>query len=130
MTQEQLFHEDIYEALRHVVAALGGAKKVGATMRPEKTIDQARTWLNNCLDTSRAEKLDLDEFLYLLRMARQEGVHSAMSFIADDAGYSVEPLNVDVELEEGRQQITALLEQQQRIMTRMERLTATQMRER
>ena len=41
MNQEPLFFEDWREAMRHVVAVLGGPKPVGSRMRPDMKPDDA-----------------------------------------------------------------------------------------
>lgn len=95
MLQDALFHEDFREALRHAINALGGPKKVGSEINPALTPDRARTWLSNCLDENRAEKLDLEQVVMILAMARKAGVHSAFAFLAGECGYeaprTVEP---------------------------------------
>jgi hypothetical protein len=88
-----LFFEGVDEALRQVVAVLGGAKKVGAAMRPELPADQAGNWLLACLNRDRRERLNPDQVLYLLRAAREAGYHQSMAWIAAEAGYKVEPLS-------------------------------------
>lgn len=80
--------ESIYEALKRLVDALGGAKVVGHRMRPEKSVTDARTWLLNCLNADRQEKLDPEQVLLLLRWGHEAGYHDAMRFVAGDTGYS------------------------------------------
>lgn len=41
MNQQKLWHEDIYDALRASVDALGGTKRVGHALWPAKTIEEA-----------------------------------------------------------------------------------------
>lgn len=90
MTEKQpaLFHESINDALREVVMALGGTKKVGAMLRPQKLIDEAGRWVSDCLNVDRREKFDPEEVMFLLREARKAGCHTAINYIAADAGYS------------------------------------------
>lgn len=80
--------ESIYEALKRLVEVLGGAKVVGHRMRPEKTITDARTWLLNCLNEDRQEKLDPEQVLLLLRWGHEAGCHDGMNFVAQDVGYA------------------------------------------
>lgn len=58
MMQDRLFFEDWREALRHVVAAMGGPKVVGARMRQD---------------------MKPDHLFLLLRLAREAGVHAGKS---------------------------------------------------
>lgn len=87
MMQEPLFFDDWRDALRHVIAALGGPKQVAARMRPDLKPDHAARWLMDCLNSDRREHFSPDQFLQLLRMARDAGVHTAMDYIAEDCGY-------------------------------------------
>ena len=41
MTQQKLWHEDICDALRAAVDALGGTKRVGRALWPAKSIEEA-----------------------------------------------------------------------------------------
>lgn len=93
MTQQyELIHESISDALREVVQALGGAKKVGATLRPDRPVAEAARWVSDCLNSERREKFDPDQVLWLLREGRAVGCHGAMSYIARDTGYSATPI--------------------------------------
>jgi len=94
MTQEPLFFEDWREAMRHVVAALGGPKSVGARMRPDMKPDHAARWVNDCLNADRREHFSPDHLFLILRIARQAGIHTGMAFIAEDCGYRA-PAPVD-----------------------------------
>lgn len=86
--QPSLFHESINDALREIVQALGGTKKVGAMMRPQKLIDEAGRWVSDCLNPDRREKFDPEEVMFLLREARKIGVHTGINYVCADAGYS------------------------------------------
>lgn len=100
--QYVLIHESINDALREVVQALGGTKKVGVLMRPEKSVDDAGRWLADCLNADRREKLDPEQVLWLLREGHKANCHSAMNFIGGEAGYAVsivEPLDEMAELQ-------------------------------
>lgn len=89
MDQLPLYHEDASEAARTLVQVLGGPTKVAQRMRPELAgkPSEARTWLNNCLNPERSEKLDIDQWLWLLREGRDAGCHVLMAQIARDSGY-------------------------------------------
>ncbi len=108
MNQEPLFFDDIREALRHVVATLGGAKVVGSKMRPDLKPEHAARWLNDCLNGDRREHLHLDHLLQLLRMGREGGAHAAMTYLADDVGYKATPVEpADEHTELMRQYVSA-----------------------
>ena len=60
MMQDRLFFEDWREALRHVVAAMGGPKVVGARMRQDMKPDHAGRWISHCLNSDRREHFSPD----------------------------------------------------------------------
>lgn len=88
MSQNTLFSEDINDALRDVVRALGGTKEVGHRLRPELAPPEAGSWLKDCLNPSRRERLNPEQVMWLLREARKVGCHTAMHFVCDEAGYA------------------------------------------
>jgi len=96
-TQESLFHEDIYDAFRHAVKALGGAKKVGSRLWPEKPMDHAAQQLLHCLSPDRPEKLDLYQITLILREANKKGCHVAADRLAADTHYEFKPINPEEE---------------------------------
>ena len=88
MDQPALFHESLTDALQDCIRALGGAKVVGHAMRPEKSIDDARRWLLDCLNPDRAERLAPDQVLWILREARKVGCHAGAAYILRECGYA------------------------------------------
>lgn len=97
--QDRLFFEDINEALREVVNALGGPKAVGVKLWPEKSMEQAHTLLLNCFNPERRERLMPEQVVLLLRLGREAGCHSAMHYLCGETGYSKpEPLEPEDEL--------------------------------
>lgn len=87
MDQQRLIFEDVNDALGEVVRALGGAKLVGARMRPELPADQAGNWIRDCLNANRRERFDPDQVLLLLRWGREVSCHAAMHYLTGEAGY-------------------------------------------
>lgn len=121
--QTALFHESLSDALREVVLALGGTKKVGAQMRPEKTIDDAARWLADCLNQDRREKLDPDQVLWILREGRKIGCHAAMHYLCAEAGYSpAAPIEPQDELAELQRNFIESTKTLSRMAARIERL--------
>jgi hypothetical protein len=96
MDQPALFHESLHDALRDCVRALGEPKAVGHAMRPEKSMDEARTWLLNCLNPDRPEKFDPEQILWILREARKVGCHAAFAYMARECGYA-DPVPIEPE---------------------------------
>lgn len=97
MEQSALFYEDIYDAARTDVQAIGGAKKVGHMLWPEKSVDKAGENLNNCLNVTRNEKLDLEQFTLIIREAKKVGSYATMYFMSRDLGFAdpqpIEPVD-------------------------------------
>jgi hypothetical protein len=121
--QYALIHESISDALREVVQALGGTKKVGALMRPEKTIDDASRWLADCLNSDRREKLDPEQVLWLLREGRNAGCHSAMNYICAESGYSVSVIEPQDEMAELQRQFIDSSKTMSKMAERIEMLS-------
>lgn len=88
MSQPALFHESIIDAIREVVQALGGAKVVGARMRPDLPPDHAGRWLADCLPHERREKLSPDQVLWMGREGRRVECHAMMRYLARECGYA------------------------------------------
>lgn len=88
MIQPPLFCETIYEALAAIVTCLGGPKRVGAMLWPNKSIRDAAKLLNNCLNPQRAEKLDPEQVVLLFRRARDAGFHIAKHWLDAETGYA------------------------------------------
>jgi hypothetical protein len=121
--QQELFYETLTDALRATVDALGGPKTVGPILYPEKTIDEARRMLLDCINPERPHRLDPDKLILVLSLARQKGVHTAIAWILDACGYAppqpVEPADLDAEL---LRQELATLDRLEALMKRRERL--------
>jgi hypothetical protein len=85
-----LFYDDIWAALRGLVSYCGGSKVVGPSIWPAKK-EKAAAWLDDCLNPDRAAKLDPQEFIALLTLARERNFHGVMQYIGDETGYEVSP---------------------------------------
>ncbi len=122
MTQNQLFHEDFYDALKDVVRALGGIKKVAPELFPGKN-GNAESYLKDCLNPSRRETLDPQEVLLLLKWGKEVGCHSALHYICDWTGYKrTEPAVVEDQHAELMRQYIDAVRASKAIAERMESL--------
>ena len=96
--QIPLFVEDLNEAIRAAVNALGGPKVVGAVLKPERSPVDAGKWLSDCLNSEKRDRLDPHQLAYIRRAARAKGVHVLAAFEAQDAGYAPpQPINPEDE---------------------------------
>lgn len=121
--QDRLFFEDLNDALRDVVARLGGAKCVGRLLWPEKSVEAAHSLLLACLNPARPEHLTPEQLLLLLCRGREAGCHSAMHFIADAAGYErAAPLNVEDESARIRAQFVASVKHLDTLTARLQEI--------
>lgn len=94
------FYDGPEEAIKAAVQHLGGPKVVGALLWPDKSPDSARTRLLDCLNTGRAERLDMTEAMFILRKAKEKGFHTAFAWLAGEVGYEApRPLTSDAEVD-------------------------------
>lgn len=125
MNQPALFHESINDALRELVASMGGTKLVGSRMRPELPADHAGRWLNDCLNESRREHLTPEQVMWLLREGRQIGAHGAMGWIPGEAGYTApQPLEPDDERSQLQREYIEAAKHMAKVAERIERVAA------
>jgi hypothetical protein len=107
MQAELPFYEGPEDALRAAVQALGGAKKVGALLWPDKGVDNAARQLLDCINPARNEKLDLSQVMRVLALAKEEGCHSPFAWLAAQIGYDVSPITKADEVD----RLTTVVEQ-------------------
>ena len=89
--------ENIYDALKAAVNAMGKAKKVGPRLRPESK--DAAGWLLNCLNPNHEQKLDPEQVALILRMACDVGYHDAKAYFDRECGYAPSaPLALEAQL--------------------------------
>ncbi len=86
--QVPLFVDDLNEAIRATINALGGMKAVGVELRPEKSAVDAGKWLADCLNPDKRDRLNPDQLAYIRRKARIAGCHILAAFEMQDAGYA------------------------------------------
>lgn len=89
--QPELFAEGVHDALRAAVMAAGGPKRVGPALWPAKAPDAAARYLHDCLNASRSERLNPEEFVLVLRLAREAGDHRAKHWLDTELGYAPTP---------------------------------------
>lgn len=126
--QLQLIHETLNDALREVVQALGGSKKVGPRMRPSKSQDEGARWLLDCLNPDRREKFDPEDVLWLLKEGRRVACHSIMAFMAREGGYEATPIDPADEAADLQRQFIEAARAQQKMLDRLEQLGAVALR--
>jgi hypothetical protein len=127
MNQPALFHESINDALRELVAALGGMKQVGTRLRPELSADHAGRWLSDCMNPDRREHITPEQVMWLLAAGRKASLHGTIGWIATEAGYQapapIEPLDERAALQ---REFVEATKRQEQLLSRMERLAGAQ----
>lgn len=107
MQSEMPFYECPESALRACVEALGGAKKVGAQLFPDKTMENARDYLLACVNPDRQEKLAPSQIIYIFRAAKSAGFHAGFDWWAREAEYEIRPITKAEEVD----RLTSVVEQ-------------------
>lgn len=107
LQSEMPFYEGPEDALREAVRALGGPKKVGPALWPDKTTEAAARLLQDCLNVGREEKLGLSQMMFVLRAARDAGYHAPFYWFAADLGYEAKPISRAEEVD----RVTSIIEQ-------------------
>ena len=101
------FYEGPEQALLAAVQHLGGAKVVGSKLWPDKAPDSARTRLLDALNPARAERLDLSESMFILRAAKDAGLHGPFMWLAGEIGYEARAVTNAEEVD----RVTTVVEQ-------------------
>lgn len=109
MEQQPLFFEDVLAALKYTVQCIGKPKDVGSRIFPHKEDPEAAgRMLSDCLNENRNNRLDPEQLILLLRMAKEKGCHSGIEYICQAAGYSrPEPINEEDEKAELQREFIA-----------------------
>lgn len=98
MHQLPLIPQDIYEAVEACVVALGGRQTVGHMIWPDLDDPvEAGKKLGRCLNQSHAEKLSVDQLIFIMKQARQVNCHVAMDYISNKCNYKYEPVEPEDE---------------------------------
>jgi hypothetical protein len=125
MQGEMPFYEDPEQALEACVQALGGAKKVGPMLWPDKGIDNARTYLLACLNSDRPEKLSYSQIVFIFKEARAIGFHAGFEWFAHQCEYEARPITRAEEMD----RLTSVIESSSKTLAGalalLERLQAT-----
>lgn len=127
MTQQPLFCEDIYEALRTIAQAYGGpngsgSKKMGSLLWPDKPVDKAAQLWTDCLNRTRAEKLDPEQVILVLKIGREIGCHAGIDFISKECNYRWETIEPEDEKARLLQEVKLLGAELKQCLARLDSL--------
>jgi hypothetical protein len=102
MDQPSLFVDSLNDAVRDTARAIG-VKIIAKELWPEKTVEDAARYLNDCMNPDRPQKLDGEQILFIARRGRDVGCHLIVGFINMDVGYAaptpVDPQDTKAELQ-------------------------------
>ncbi len=116
-------YEDELDAARDAVKHLGGAKKVGAILWPDKPPEAAARHLHDCLNPARPERLSPSQLLLLMRLARQAGFHGLTAYLLREAGYAPPvPVHPQSEADLLASRIETILGEASALASRLERI--------
>ena len=121
-SQQRLFFDDVEDALRVTVQALGGLKPVGCKLWPEKAPDAAGRLLADCLNTAKLEKLSPPQVVLLMKWGREIGCHALASYYSQECAYDFTPIDPAIErdrladsIHEASQTLNRLIQAAERI---------------
>ena len=124
--QPKLHYEDLTDAVHDLVLALGGYKKVGPMLWPEKPAEEAAHLLRHCLNRQRREKLSPEQLALLLRQGREVDFHGAKHFLDDHCGYQRStPLDPEDEVAKAQREFSDAVKYLGALAEKMERLGVT-----
>jgi len=133
--QELMMVEDVYEAIKqagYAIAVYHEPKKreswkkvIGSMLWPTKDPDDAAKLWSNCVDKTRPEKLDPEQYLWLKREAKRCGCHILHAFDCDFTEYQrsnpIEPKDEVVDLfaqfQNGQRSLERLADRLEKIMS-------------
>ena len=120
--QPRLFYDSFEDAVKHVVAVLGGPKEVGKMLWPAKSPDAARTRLLDCMNEKQPDKLDPGEIITLARAGREHGCHAIIEWLCAEGGYTrPTPIAPEDEAAELQRQFIEAVRLSKHIADRLER---------
>lgn len=120
MQVEMPFYEGPEDALKAAVQALGGSKKVGALLWPDKSIDAASRLLLDCINPSRAEKLEITQYMRIFKLARERGFHGPYQWFSLEIGYEASPIEPEDERAKLQRDYINAVQQLTRLTQKME----------
>lgn len=112
MQSEMPFFEDIEDALKDAVRALGGVKIVAGTLWPDKSVRDGSNLLNSCLNNARPEKLEISQLMWIFSQAKNAGCNAPFIWFANEVGYDAKPINK----EETVDRLTSTIEKTAKIL--------------
>lgn len=113
--------ESFNEALIECVKSAGGSKVVASILWPEKPLSQAQQLLLSCLNTERAEKLNPEQALLIIKLAKEAGIHTGIEYICHTLSYTMpQPIQPEDEKAQLMREFIAAQKQMANLAKQME----------
>lgn len=111
---------NLNDAILEAVKAIGGVKKVGCLLFPEKDPESAQRFLSDCLNPERPARLSPDHFRLVMKLAHEIGHHGIMEFLCGDVGYTeAKPVSKKDETQELMKKIFEMHKQQSEMIANL-----------
>lgn len=110
---EQLFYDNVEDALCASIQALGGAKQVASDLWPDKPVEEARNLLLNCINPGRKEKLDYTQLMWVFRQAKRAGFVAGFVWFSRACEFEAKAVAPEQEID----RLTAVVEQSTKTLT-------------
>lgn len=115
------FYESPEDALRAAIQALGGSKKVGKSLWPDKTVDNASRSLLDAINPNRNEKLDATQVIFIFRTAKEAGCTSPFLWFANECGFDASPVSKEIVVDRLTDVIEAATKTLSQALTQLEK---------
>lgn len=125
MNQQSLWIDTWTDAVKALVDACGGPKRVGEYLRPDLPADDAGEWLLKTLKSNRREVMSAPQLIQLLMLGRRHSCDVLAAFVLDQAGY--EPpkvLKLETEAQRVSAELAVVMDRVSREFQRFNRLQA------
>ena len=122
MQRDLPFYENVEQALGLCIQELGGAKAVGNKLWADKSVEDARMLLLNCLNPARPEKLNYTQVMFIFQEAKNIGCYEPFIWYCNEVGFEARPITTEEEkmnlafaLENTRKQLASYLDKAERL---------------
>lgn len=122
---DALMFEDELDAAREAVRYLGGAKRVGELLYPEKQPEAAARYLLDALNPARSERLSPGQLVLLMRKSREAGFDGLTAYMLNAAGYAPPvPLDPTTEATKVARELDRTMDRAEALVSQLQRLKA------
>lgn len=125
--QKPLWIDTWADAVKAVIDACGGPKKVGSELRPDLPADDAGEWLTRTLSDRRREVMAPQHVIALMQLGRRHNCDVLAAYLLDQSGYEPpRPIKIEAEAQRVSAQLSDVLANVSRQMERLQRYQGLQ----